>query len=159
VACADAGVTLISPFVGRIFDWHKQKDGVDGYPPEEDPGVRSVRRIYAYSKRHGYPTAVMGASFRNVEQILALAGCDLLTIAPSLMDELRGAEGEVPRRLAADSAAAEGELRLSLNEPGFRWALNEDAMATEKLGEGIRHFAADTLSLERFAFDACTNCR
>ncbi|MBK5930083.1 transaldolase, partial [Halochromatium salexigens] len=109
VACAEAGVTLISPFVGRILDWYKHKEGVDGYAPEDDPGVRSVRRIYDYYKRHGYETTVMGASFRNTDQILALAGCDLLTIAPPLMDALDQAEGEVPRRLDPTHALSDGE--------------------------------------------------
>ncbi|WP_295881344.1 transaldolase [uncultured Thiohalocapsa sp.] len=158
VACGEAGVTLISPFVGRIFDWYKAKDGVNGYAPDDDPGVRSVRRIYDYYKRHGYETTVMGASFRNTDQILALAGCDLLTIAPSLMDELAEAKGEVPRRLDPQDAAEQGETRVSFNESGFRWELNDDAMATEKLAEGIRNFAADSVRLERFAFESCTHC-
>jgi transaldolase len=158
VACAEAGVTLISPFVGRIFDWYKAKDGVNGYAPDDDPGVRSVRRIYDYYKRHRYDTTVMGASFRNTDQILALAGCDLLTIAPSLMDELGEAKGEVPRRLDPQDAAEQGEARVSLDESGFRWELNDDAMATEKLAEGIRNFAADSVRLERFAFESCTHC-
>jgi len=159
VACAEAGVTLISPFVGRIFDWYKAKDGVNGYAPDDDPGVRSVRRIYDYYKRHGYETTVMGASFRNTDQILALAGCDLLTIAPSLMDELGEAKGEVPRRLDPHDAAEQGEARVSFNESAFRWELNDDAMATEKLAEGIRNFAADSVRLERFAFESCTHCK
>nr|WP_200239360.1 transaldolase [Thiohalocapsa halophila] len=159
VACAEAGVTLISPFVGRIFDWYKEHDGVEAYAPDDDPGVRSVRRIYDYYKRHGYETTVMGASFRNTDQILALAGCDLLTIAPGLMDELAETEGEVPRKLDPKTAAEQGEPRLSLDEPAFRWALNDDAMATEKLAEGIRNFAADSVRLERFAFETCTHCR
>lgn len=159
VACAEAGVTLISPFVGRIFDWYKHEEGVEGYAPDDDPGVRSVRRIYAYYKRHGYQTTVMGASFRNTDQVLGLAGCDLLTIAPALMDELAQAAGEVPRKLDPDGAAAHGEARIALDEPGFRWALNEDAMATEKLAEGLRSFAADALELERFALETCTQCR
>ena len=159
VACAEAGVTLISPFVGRIFDWYKEHDGVEAYAPDDDPGVRSVRRIYDYYKRHGYETTVMGASFRNTDQILALAGCDLLTIAPGLMDELAETEGEVPRKLDPKTAAEQGEPRLLLDEPAFRWALNDDAMATEKLAEGIRNFAADSVRLERFAFETCTHCR
>jgi transaldolase len=148
VACADAGVTLISPFVGRILDWYKKAEGVDGYPPAEDPGVRSVTRIYHYYKKHDYPTVVMGASFRNTGEILELAGCDLLTISPQLMAELEAAEGDVPRKLDPAAAADAGEARLELIETGFRWALNEDAMATEKLAEGIRNFTRDTEKLE-----------
>lgn len=148
VACAEAGVTLISPFVGRILDWHKKHEGVDAYPADQDPGVRSVTRIYNYYKKHGYPTVVMGASFRNKEEILELAGCDLLTISPQLMAELHEAEGQVPAKLSPDIAAGSGEARLQVAEPGFRWMLNEDAMATEKLAEGIRNFTRDTEKLE-----------
>jgi transaldolase len=149
VACAEAGVTLISPFVGRILDWYKKAEGVEGYPAAEDPGVRSVTRIYRYYKKHGYPTVVMGASFRNTGEILELAGCDLLTISPELMAELEAAEGDVPRRLDAAGAAALGEPKVHQTEAGFRWALNEDAMATEKLAEGIRNFTRDTEKLEQ----------
>lgn len=148
VACADAGVTLISPFVGRILDWYKKNDGVDGYPPAEDPGVRSVTRIYNYYKRHGYPTVVMGASFRNKEEILELAGCDLLTISPDLMAELEAAEGDLSVKLSSDQAAGAGEPSVHLYETDFRWMMNEDAMATEKLAEGIRNFTRDTEKLE-----------
>ena len=148
VACAEAGVTLISPFVGRILDWHKKAEGVDGYPAAEDPGVRSVTRIYRYYKKHDYPTVVMGASFRNVGEILELAGCDLLTISPQLMAELESAEGEVPRKLDPAAAAELGEARVEQTEASFRWELNEDAMATEKLAEGIRNFTRDTEKLE-----------
>ncbi|MDX1697311.1 MAG: transaldolase [Thiohalobacterales bacterium] len=158
VACADAGVTLISPFVGRITDWYKQAEGVEGYPAERDPGVHSVTRIYNYYKRHGYETTVMGASFRNSGQILQLAGCDLLTIAPHLMRELDQLTGEVPRRLDPQAAIQAGEDRVQSGEEQFRWAMNEDAMATEKLAEGIRGFAVDASKLARFAFEACTNC-
>ncbi len=150
LACADAGVTLISPFVGRIFDWYCKHEGRDSYPAQDDPGVVSVTRIYNYYKKHGYPTQVMGASFRNVEQIRALAGSDLLTIAPSLMEELAAMNGELPRRLDPANAAAMPLPRLSLDESAFRWQLNEDAMATEKLAEGIRKFADDTLKLQAF---------
>ncbi len=150
LACADAGVTLISPFVGRIFDWHCKHEGRDSYPAQEDPGVVSVTRIYNYYKKHGYPTQVMGASFRHVEQIRALAGSDLLTIAPALLEELAAMNGELPRRLDPATAAAMPLPRLSLDESAFRWQLNEDAMATEKLAEGIRKFAADTLKLQAF---------
>ncbi|WP_222932242.1 transaldolase [Allochromatium humboldtianum] len=151
VACADAGVTLISPFVGRILDWYKKAENVAGYPADEDPGVRSVTRIYNYYKRHDYPTVVMGASFRNLDEILELAGCDYLTISPALLGELASTEGEVPRRLDPDRARALDIPRVGYDEIGFRWELNEDAMATEKLAEGIRLFTADTLKLERFA--------
>jgi transaldolase len=151
VACAEAGVTLISPFVGRILDWYKQAENVAGYPADEDPGVRSVTRIYNYYKRHDYPTVVMGASFRNLDEILELAGCDYLTISPALLGELASTEGEVPRRLDPERARTLDIPRVAYDEPGFRWELNEDAMATEKLAEGIRLFTADTLNLERFA--------
>ncbi len=158
VACADAGVTLISPFVGRIMDWYKKHEGVEGYAPQDDPGVKSVTRIYNYYKRHGYDTTVMGASFRNAGEILELAGCDLLTIAPNLMAELDAMEGEVPRRLDPAAAVELGEDRVRLDEKAFRWEMNEDPMATEKLAEGIRNFAADAAKLERFALEACTDC-
>jgi len=143
-ACADAGAFLISPFVGRITDWHKKQTAQD-YTPETDPGVQSVRRIYSYYKEHGIETVVMGASFRNTGQIEALAGCDRLTIAPDLMTALAEEEGDLPRRLvpsAADSSPA------PLDESTFRWELNENAMATEKLSEGIRNFHADSEKLE-----------
>ena len=146
-ACADAGVFLISPFVGRIFDWYRKRDGVDAYAPADDPGVQSVQRIYAYYKRHGYDTVVMGASFRNTEQVLELAGCDRLTIAPSLLEELEAAGGDVPVRLSADNASSNDE-KVTLGESAFRYDHNEDAMATEKLAEGIRAFAADQVKLE-----------
>ena len=151
VACAEAGVTLISPFVGRILDWYKKAENVDGYPPHEDPGVRSVTRIFNYYKRHAYPTIVMGASFRNIDEILALAGCDYLTIAPPLLAQLSEHDGEVPRMLDAERARALPLDKIALDEKAFRWELNEDAMATEKLAEGIRLFTADTLKLEAFA--------
>jgi transaldolase len=145
-ACADAGVFLISPFVGRILDWHV-KAGGGPYTGETDPGVQSVRRIYAYYKAHGVRTVVMGASFRNAGEIEALAGCDRLTISPALLDELAAAEGDLPRRLSPDSSG-EAPARLSLDEKAFRFALNEDAMATEKLAEGIRQFVKDLRSLK-----------
>jgi len=148
VACADAGVTLISPFVGRILDWYKQKEGVDGYPAAEDPGVVSVTRIYNYYKRNGIDTVVMGASFRNVEEILQLAGCDLLTISPDLMSALEQAEGDLPRKLSVETARQTGEAAIEMDERSFRWLMNEDAMATEKLAEGIRNFTRDTEKLE-----------
>jgi transaldolase len=150
VACAEAGVQLISPFVGRILDWHKKATGVASYAPAEDPGVKSVTRIYAYYKKFGYTTEVMGASFRNKDEILELAGCDLLTIAPALLEELQSSEGEVPAKLTPAAAAALPLEKIQLNEAAFRWQHNEDAMATEKLSEGIRLFAADSLKLEKF---------
>jgi transaldolase len=150
VACADAGVTLISPFVGRITDWYREARKVDDIPVAEDPGVASVVRIYHYYKKFGYATQVMGASFRKPEQILALAGCDLLTIAPALLDALAGAVGETPRRLSPAGAQAQPLVRLRLDEPAFRWLHNEDAMAVDKLAEGIRRFDADARQLEAF---------
>ena len=140
-ACAEAGVFLISPFVGRILDWHV-KNGGGPYTGETDPGVQSVRRIYAYYKAHGVKTVVMGASFRNAGEIEALAGCDRLTISPALLDELAKAQGALPRKLSPD-AKAEAPARMRLDEKSFRFLLNEDAMATDKLAEGIRAFAKD----------------
>jgi transaldolase len=147
VACAEAGVHLISPFVGRILDWFKKAEGKDSYEPSKDPGVVSVSRIYRYYKSHGYATIVMGASFRNVHEITELAGCDRLTIAPSLLKELSDLHGELPMKLSADKIG-EPETKISLDEKKFRWMMNEDAMATEKLAEGIRGFAADLVKLE-----------
>jgi transaldolase len=149
VACADAGVTLISPFVGRIYDWHRQARKVEDIPIEEDPGVASVTRIYTHYKKLGYATQVMGASFRKTGQILALAGCDLLTIAPDLLDKLSKTEGEVPRRLSPEAAARSEVQKITLDEKAFRWMHNEDAMATDKLAEGIRRFDADARKLEK----------
>jgi transaldolase len=148
VACADAGVTLISPFVGRIMDWYRKRDGHD-FSPEQDPGVLSVRRIFDYYKKFGYATEVMGASFRNTGQILALAGCDLLTISPELLEQLRQSDVQVDRRLDADRARALAIDRVRFDEKHFRFAVNEDAMATEKLAEGIRLFAADSVKLDQ----------
>lgn len=150
VACAEAGVQLISPFVGRILDWHKKSTGVAAYAPSEDPGVLSVTRIYSYYKKYGYTTEVMGASFRNKEEILELAGCDLLTIAPSLLEELQSGAGTVVPKLTPALAAESKLEKIALNESAFRWQHNEDAMATEKLSEGIRLFTVDTLKLEKF---------
>ncbi|TLX58274.1 transaldolase [Stutzerimonas nosocomialis] len=144
VACAEAGVFLISPFVGRIYDWYKKAEGRD-YVGAEDPGVQSVSRIYDYYKTHGYDTVVMGASFRNIGQIEALAGCDRLTISPELLGQLADEQGTLERKL---SPAKGTQARISLDESGFRWGLNEDAMATEKLAEGIRQFARDQEKLE-----------
>jgi transaldolase len=145
-ACADAGVYLISPFVGRILDWYKAKTGRD-YAPEEDPGVQSVRRIYRYYKQHRYSTVVMGASFRNTGEIEQLAGCDRLTISPSLMEQLEADNGTLERRLSPEEPG-EAIDRLEVDEKTFRWRVNEDAMATEKLSEGIRKFAEDQVKLE-----------
>jgi transaldolase len=145
-ACADAGVFLTSPFVGRILDWYSKAEG-KGYTAETDPGVLSVRQIYNYYKAHGIKTVVMGASFRNKGEIEALAGCDRLTISPQLLEELAQDMGELPRRLDPKTAAARPPAKLSLDEKAFRYMLNEDAMATEKLAEGIRVFARDLRAL------------
>ncbi len=153
VACAEAGVTLISPFVGRIYDWHKKETGRD-YQGADDPGVQSVTRIYAYYKTFGYPTEVMGASFRNTGEILALAGCDLLTISPSLLEELASNTREVPRLLDPIASRDSALQRVTLDEKAFRWEHNQDAMAVEKLAQGIRSFAADTLELEQLIRNA-----
>lgn len=147
VACAEAKVQLISPFVGRILDWHKKSTGKD-YAPAEDPGVQSVTTIYSYYKKFGHRTEVMGASFRNKGEILELAGCDLLTISPQLLAELAAANEPVQRKLDPSRAASETIDRVSFDEQSFRWALNEDQMATEKLSDGIRQFAADIIKLE-----------
>ncbi|MFK7730389.1 MAG: transaldolase [Pseudomonadales bacterium] len=146
-ACAEAGVFLISPFVGRILDWYKKSTG-ETYTSETDPGVLSVQRIYNYYKKHDYKTVVMGASFRNTGEIEALAGCDRLTISPQLMDELAGDDGQLTRQLDPSINNDEDGNKLSCDEAMFRWELNEDAMATEKLAEGIRNFAADQVKLE-----------
>lgn len=143
VACAEAGVTLISPFVGRIYDWYRKARGVEDIPRDQDPGVASVTRIYEYYKKYGYETQVMGASFRKTTQILDLAGCDLLTISPDLLRKLEATEGPVPRKLSVEAALASDLERVNLDEEEFRWLHNEDAMATEKLAEGIRVFHAD----------------
>lgn len=148
VACAEAGVQLISPFVGRILDWHKKATGKD-FAPSEDPGVQSVSFIYTYYKKYGYKTEIMGASFRNKGEILELAGCDLLTIAPALLAELAASSETVARKLSPELAAASSVERISLDEKAFRFAQNEDAMATEKTAEGIRLFSADIVKLEK----------
>ena len=148
-AAADAGAFLISPFVGRILDWFKAAEGKD-YTPETDPGVLSVRQIFAYYKTHGIKTVVMGASFRSAGEIEALAGCDRLTIAPNLLDELSKDNGTLERKLFADRPAA-APARMNLDEKTFRWLLNEDRMATEKLSDGIRLFAKDLRSLREMA--------
>src|SRR5260370_861433 len=151
VAGAAARVTLISPFVGRIYDWYKKERGGTEIPADQDPGVASVTRIYNYYKKYGYKTQVMGASFRNMSQIVRPAGCDLLTISPELLDQLEQAEGALKRELDPAKAQATKEERLHLDEKTFRWMHNEDAMATEKLAEGIRKFNSDAHHLEEFA--------
>lgn len=148
VACAEAGVQLISPFVGRILDWYKANSGKD-YDGESDPGVISVRKIYNYYKKFGYQTEVMGASFRNKSEILALAGCDLLTISPSLLAELKQSSDPVIPKMTPAEAAKSDFTKLHLDEKTFRFMLNEDAMATEKTAQGIRNFAADIVKLEK----------
>jgi len=149
VACAEAKATLISPFVGRILDWYKKKEGVASYAPSADPGVKSVTTIFNYYKKFGYKTQIMGASFRSKEEILELAGCDLLTIAPALLEELKNSEGPVERKLDPEKAKKSPIEQLVVDEKTFRYLLNEDAMATEKLAEGIRNFAADVVKLEK----------
>ena len=148
VACAEAGVTLISPFVGRIYDWHRAARKVEDIALEDDPGVASVTRIYRYFKKFDYATQVMGASFRKTGQITALAGCDLLTIAPDLLEKLAATPGDLPRRLSVEDAKAQSLERLTLDEKAFRWSHNDDAMATDKLAEGIRKFDVDARKLE-----------
>ena len=150
VACAEAGGQLISPFVGRILDWHKANTDKRDYPGAEDPGVISVTKIYNYYKKHGYETEVMGASFRNVGEIIELAGSDLLTISPTLLEEMAKTKGDVPRKLDPATAAEAGDDKIEMDENTFRWMHNEDAMATDKLADGIRRFAADTIKLENF---------
>lgn len=148
VACAEAKVRLVSPFVGRILDWHKKSTGKD-YAPTEDPGVISVTQIYNYYKKFGHETEVMGASFRNKGEITELAGCDLLTISPQLLGELKASTDPLVRKLEPAKAKAADVKQVSFDEKGFRLALNEDAMATEKTSEGIRVFAADIVKLEQ----------
>jgi transaldolase len=145
-ACAEGGIQLISPFVGRIYDWYKKSTGTE-YTPENDPGVISVRTIFAYYKAHGYKTEVMAASFRNVGQIVALSGCDLLTISPDLLQKLKDSAESAPQVLGAAASSA-GGAKLASGEAAFRFVLNDDAMATEKLAEGIRAFAKDAVTLE-----------
>ncbi|XP_065369210.1 probable transaldolase [Calliphora vicina] len=148
VACAEANVTLISPFVGRILDWYVANTDKKKYEPKEDPGVVSVTKIYNYYKKFGYKTVVMGASFRNTGEIKALAGCDLLTIGPSLLKELENDADEITPQLSAEQAAKVNMEKISMDESTFRWMLNEEAMATDKLSEGIRKFAVDAVALE-----------
>ncbi len=147
IACAEGGIQLISPFVGRILDWYKASTGKD-YTAAEDPGVVSVQEIYNYYKKFGYKTEVMGASFRNTGEITELAGCDLLTIGPALLEQLQASTEPLEQKLSADSAAASDIEKIDMTEKVFRWMLNEDAMATEKLAEGIRKFGIDIDKLE-----------
>jgi transaldolase len=149
IGCAEARVTLISPFVGRIYDWYKKERGGQPIPATDDPGVHSVTQIYNYYKKFGYKTEVMGASFRNTGEIVELAGCDLLTIAPSLLAELQGAQGTLVRKLDPAAAMKLNLDKINLDEKKFRWMHNEDPMATDKLAEGIRKFAADLVKLEK----------
>lgn len=148
VACAEAGVTLISPFVGRIYDWFVKSTGQKDYELLDDPGVKSVTKIYNYYKHYDYKTVVMGASFRNTNQIKALAGCDLLTISPKLLEQLQEEKGDLVRQLSVEKAKTTSEPKISLDENQFRFLHNEDPMAVEKLAEGIRKFAADAVKLE-----------
>lgn len=148
IACAEAGCTLISPFVGRIMDWYKKNEGDNEYAPCDDPGVKSVTSIYNYYKKFGYKTIVMGASFRNVGEVLELAGCDRLTISPNLLKQLTERKDLVKRKLSVGSSAIGDIIKISMDEKTFRWMMNEDAMATEKLAEGIRNFTKDITRLE-----------
>ncbi|MDE3045828.1 MAG: transaldolase [Verrucomicrobiota bacterium] len=148
IVCAEAKATLISPFVGRILDWHKKNDGVESYPPAEDPGVKSVTAIYTYYKKFDYKTQIMGASFRNKDEILELAGCDLLTISPPLLEELKKSNDPVPRKLDPTKAAATNLQKLTVEEKTFRYQLSDNAMANDKLSEGIRNFVKDIVKLE-----------
>jgi transaldolase len=148
IGCAKARATLISPFVGRILDWYKKAENKDSYPPAEDPGVKSVAEIYDYYKKFEIPTQIMGASFRNTDEILELAGCDLLTIAPKFLEELKKAEGPVTRKLVPAQAKKSAHEKIELDEAHFRYLLNDNAMATEKLAEGIRTFSKDIMRLE-----------
>lgn len=147
IACAQSNITLISPFVGRILDWYKKAEGKDSYAKFEDPGVVSVTRIYKYYKQHNYQTVVMGASFRNTDEIEALAGCDKLTISPDLLEKLEQDNGKLEQVLS-NQLTSEDEKWPELNESQFRWLMNENPMATEKLAEGIRNFTADLMKLE-----------
>jgi len=147
VHCAESGITLISPFVGRIMDWFKAKTGKE-FSPQDDPGVQSVQSIYNYYKKFGFKTEVMGASFRNKGEIVELAGCDLLTISPGLLSELQSSSENIERKLSPESAQKEDIERIEISEKSFRWLMSEDAMATEKTAEGIRNFAADIRKLE-----------
>jgi transaldolase len=148
IACAEAGAQLISPFVGRIYDWYKKNTGIEP-DPSEDPGVQSVKRIYNYYRKFGYKTEVMGASFRTTGQILELAGCDLLTISPDLLQKLAESNGAVERKLSPENVPSVGMIKMTMDEKTFRFQLNEDQMGTEKLSEGIRAFCADSGKLKQ----------
>ncbi|PUA20805.1 transaldolase [Glaciimonas sp. PCH181] len=148
IACAEAKVQLISPFVGRIYDWYKKSTGLE-YTGADDPGVQSVKQVYSYFRKFGYATEVMGASFRNTSQIIELAGCDLLTISPELLQKLAESNDPVSRKLSPEASKEADIQKISLNESAFRNMLNDDAMATEKLAEGIRQFSADAVKLEK----------
>ncbi len=150
-------MTLISPFVGRIYDWYKKERKVEDIAPPDDPGVQSVTRIYNYYKKFSYPTQVMGASFRKVEQITGLAGCDLLTISPDLLDQLTSTPGVLERRLSVEAAKTTDSERIAIDERIFRWLHNEDAMATDKLADGIRRFHVDALKLEEYVLALVTS--
>lgn len=152
IACAEVGAQLISPFVGRIYDWFKKANNTD-YSGADDPGVQSVQRIYTYYKKFGYRTEVMGASFRNTSQIIELAGCDLLTISPELLQKLSDSKAPITQKLSPQLAAATTLEKITLDEKAFRFMLNEDAMATEKLAEGIRLFCADAVKLDKLVAD------
>ncbi len=156
VACAEAKVTLISPFVGRIYDWYKKDKGGAEIPVDRDPGVESVTKIFNYYKKFGYKTQVMGASFRRVEQITYLAGCDLLTISPDLLEQMATMSGDIRPKLSAESAKADDSKQIHLDEKGFRWLHNQDPMAVEKLSEGIRKFYADSRKLEAYSHTLVT---
>ncbi len=148
IACAEAGATLISPFVGRILDWYKKAEGKESYPPAEDPGVKSVTQIYNYYKNMGFSTQIMGASFRNTDEILELAGCDLLTIAPKFLEELHQAEGPVPQKLSPELCKKNPPQKINVDEKTFRYLLCDNPMASDKLYEGIRTFAKDLTKLQ-----------
>lgn len=150
IACAEVKATLISPFVGRILDWYKKHENKSEYAPEDDPGVKSVREIYYYLKKFGYPIQIMGASFRNAPEILELAGCDLLTISPQFLEELSKDQGNVIRKLNPNDSMKMDIKKINIDEKSFRYLVNDNAMATEKLAEGIRKFAEDTIKLEHF---------
>lgn len=150
IAAAEAGATLISPFVGRILDWYKQHENVDGYPADKDPGVLSVTQIFNYYKKFGYTTQVMGASFRNVDEVLALAGCDLLTIAPKFLSELQNSTEPVTQKLKSENAKGSAIEKVHFDEKSFRFAMNDNQMAIEKLSDGIRRFSADLIKLESY---------
>ena len=153
IACAEAKATLISPFVGRILDWYKKSENISSYASADDPGVKSVTRIFNYYKKFGYPTQIMGASFRNKDEITELAGCDLLTIAPNFLEELKNSTAALTRKLDPAAAKICGIEKMHLDEKKFRFAFNEDAMATEKLAEGIRNFTKDIIKLESLLID------